>query len=245
MSKECKWVWVEIEEFGDRNMQNSSYLKTQLATECSLLIGLYKYIPVSIHVEKQAARWDSVALFLMGNIVHSWTPTSPFLTHHPESLEAFSSCVQCEEAQPAAPRELKTSQLCPSNKGPAFTAFSPCLTDLIWVLALNMSEWEGRLVMPFIVIIILLVCFFARRRGGKCSCLALCEEKWISVQLPRPGVSPTESKCPAGLQLASQFPFSGQKARDKRELRGEASLFSHWLIAQVRRCWYYNLKEYF
>lgn len=71
MSKECKWVWVEIEEFGDGNMQNSSYLKTKLATDCSLLIGLYKYIPVSIHVEKQAARWDSVALFLMGNIVHS------------------------------------------------------------------------------------------------------------------------------------------------------------------------------
>lgn len=71
MSKECKWVWVEIEEFGDGNMQNSSYLKTKLATERSLLIGLYKYIPVSIHVEKQAVRWDSVALFLMGNIVHS------------------------------------------------------------------------------------------------------------------------------------------------------------------------------
>ena len=70
MSKECKWVWVEI-EFGDWNMQNSSYLKTKFATECSLLIGLYKYIPVSIYVEKQAVRWDSIALFLMGNIVHS------------------------------------------------------------------------------------------------------------------------------------------------------------------------------
>lgn len=71
MSKECKWVWVEIEEFGDWSMQNSSYLKTKFATECSLLIGLYKYIPVSIYVEKQALRWDSIALFLMGNIVHS------------------------------------------------------------------------------------------------------------------------------------------------------------------------------
>lgn len=37
-------------------MQNSSYLKTEFATECSLLIGLYKYIPVSIYVEKQAVR---------------------------------------------------------------------------------------------------------------------------------------------------------------------------------------------
>lgn len=71
MSKECKWVWVEIEEFGDWSMQNSSYLKAEFATECSLLIGLYKYIPVSIYVEKQAVRWDSITLFLMGNIVHS------------------------------------------------------------------------------------------------------------------------------------------------------------------------------
>lgn len=37
-------------------MQNSSYLKTEFATERSLLIGLYKYIPISIYVEKQAVR---------------------------------------------------------------------------------------------------------------------------------------------------------------------------------------------
>lgn len=92
----------------------------------------------------------------------------PLPLSSPTAHSPFSSCVQREEAHPPALGELKTSQLCPENKGPVFTAFSPCLTDLIWVLALNMSEWEGRLVMPFIIIIILLVCFFARKRvGGK------------------------------------------------------------------------------
>lgn len=245
MSKECKWVWVEIEEFGDGNMQNSSYLKTKFATECSLLMGLYKYIPVSIHVEKQAVRWDSIALFLMGNIVHSWTTSSPFLTHRPQSLEAFSSCVWCEEAHPAALRELNHSSTLKIK--PLFSLhfhFALQTWSEFWHSACQNGRGD------WLCLLLLLLFYWSaslqgKEEGEKCSCLAFCEDQINVVQLP-----PRKS-LPRWAPVGISIPILRTKRVIKENWEVKPFFFPstmcavRWLIARVRRCWYYNLKEHY
>lgn len=199
---------------------------------------------------------ETLLLYFLWEILCIANPPLPF--PHPPPTVTGSAQQLCTvwRVTSGSRARVKEFTALPYNEAPVFTAFPLCLKDLIRVLALIMSEWEGRLAMPFvIIIIILLLCSLARKRGGegegwegvnlkKCSCLAVWKEE-MSLST---GVS-AESLSQDRHQEASDCHSHKKKTAAAKEdwevtpTLCSSLLYVGTLMVQARGRWHCDLKE--
>lgn len=128
---------------------------------------------------------ETLLLYFLWEILCIANPPLPF--PHPPPTVTGSAQQLCTVWRVTSGSRVRVKEFTalPYNEAPVFIAFLLCLKDLIRLLALIVSEWEGKPAIPF-VIIILLLCSLARKRGDggweginfkKCSCLALWKEE--------------------------------------------------------------------
>lgn len=96
---------------------------------------------------------ETLLLYFLWEILCIANPPLPF--PHPPPTVTGSAQQLCTvwRVTSGSRARVKEFTALPYNEAPVFIAFLLCLKDLIWVLALIMSEWEGRPAMPFVITI--------------------------------------------------------------------------------------------